>query len=172
MRRFWNNTNSSANQSSFSIEAKHRYKLASKLKLYNRLTIEREDKLGLNILGEELLTAFSYFQYNYEARLSRRLRKGEKIEFFAGVEFKDYDNQGALETLTYVEPTVGLKYEFKAKSSKLTAQVDYRDRRYTEHRNFQILDPSSSPFDPTPFLPFDSSFNYPKLELALHYNFS
>ena len=160
-RRYHDASNAPANQSSVSLRVKHRYRLERKWKLYNEFIVERENRLGLNIFGDELLTSFSYYQYNWETRFAHKIDKYRSVDFFGGIEAKDYDRSNEEQTLSYLEPMLGVEYEQEIGKSKLEVKALYRDRNYTNRITTQLLDPMARLDNPLPFLPFDPDFDYP-----------
>jgi len=131
----------------------------------NELDVNRTQKVGVNVLGNELLQAFSY--YALEDRLSATWDKYKNHESQLYVDFshKRYDNRANVESLTHTQWSIGYKAEqvFKKnkRKRKLSLDISYRNRNYSQWTNTQLLKDSVLESDVNPFLPFDSTFSYP-----------
>ncbi|MEO0404923.1 MAG: hypothetical protein AAF193_08635, partial [Bacteroidota bacterium] len=128
------------------------------------------DRLGVNVLGSELLTPFSFIQGDIGGFIKKERPKSE-FSMEAKFIYKDYDEcvgcglLGETLSLTQREFDVRVEEEFTLKEvdrlkQKLTIGVRFRDRQYKDWINYDVLDPSFDGAGPDPFLPIDSSATY------------
>lgn len=133
--------------------------------------LRSQDRLGLNVLGSELMTPFSFRQASAGFELSKDLTKWYALSTFFDATFKDYDPcvacglENETVSLTQREWELGLNQTITLdrnmkRDEKLEVQVIWRDRKYRDWINYKLLDPNQTAFDEDPFLPFDPNANY------------
>lgn len=134
------------------------------------LRLRMVDRLGINVLGSELLTPFSFSQAEVNGFATRKWKKSE-LTIKAKFIHKDYDEcvgcglLGETLSLTQNEIDVALEEEIILKEidrlkQKLSFSIRFRDRQYKEWINYDVLDPNFDGLGPDPFLPIDSALTY------------
>lgn len=135
------------------------------------LRLRSEDRLGLNVLGSELLTPFSFRQVEGGGGLEKVVSKTYTVQVQTAFTFKDYDEcvgcglNNETVSLTQRQWDVAIKNEFNLQADsrnnpKLGLNVFWIDRRYRDWINYELLDPNRNALDEDPFLPFDSQATY------------
>lgn len=136
------------------------------------LRLRKQDRLGLNVLGSELLTPFSFWQAAGAGYVLWKNPADHTFKLEAAYSYKNYKacdgcgQQGENVALDQHEWSVEAQRVWllgRAHEAKrtLALSVRYRDRQYTDWFNYDLLDNTSDPLAPTPFLPFDSLGTYP-----------
>lgn len=132
--------------------------------------LRRENRLGLNILGDELFTVFSFKQYQANQTLAFKLSKELELEFGGEIYFKDYDplENPHGSSLDQIEHTISTTVNYKPRSKSVkkfvkefSVSFDHREKQYQDWVNYEIVDLMADPTNPTPFYPFDSLYTYP-----------
>ena len=135
-----------------------------------QLRLRRENRLGLNILGDELFTVFSFKQYQINQLLTFKLTKELNLDLGGEFYFKDYDplDNPSGSSLDQIEHTYEATFNYKPKSKKakkflkeIAVSFDHREKQYQDWVNHEIVDLMADSTSPTPFLPFDSLYSYP-----------
>ena len=140
--------------------------MGPKLVYANILRFERNDKLGLNVLGDDLLKSFSYNEFFIETHVRTYYIKNNTTEFELYYLHKSYDNSPADEDLTRGEVNFSFNsvqvLNPKARyEQKLKLDASYRNRKYTNIHNYELLDPDFDGLSEDPFLPEDTDLSYP-----------
>lgn len=142
--------------------------------------VRDEKRLGLNILGDELLTSFSFTQLQADFVLDMEVNDRLEVGMEGEVYRKWYDQRVEGRSLDQTEWTFELAANYTPQRRKkglrdldlvgqqrtekvgeLTAVFSYRQKNFLNYLNFDILDPDAGPLAETPFLPFDSTFAHP-----------
>lgn len=141
--------------------------------------LRESQRLGLNILGDELLTSFSFVQAQIDAGLE--WQASSALQLAAGMEVfsKRYDRRTTGVSLDQNEWSLETGFEWRPSrvqgKSKLelvgrqrkgsgirwSGGYEYRDKQYVNWVNEDVLAPTVVATDTTPFLPFDPSRVYP-----------
>jgi hypothetical protein len=132
--------------------------------------LRSSQRLGLNVLGSELLTPFSFREGALGGSLNVNAAASYSFVTELSYSFKDFDaclgcglNNESV-SLTQREWELGLQHEFildrKERRKKLIISTRWRDRRYFDWLNYDLLDPNRTSADSEPFLPFDPSVEY------------
>lgn len=128
-------------------------------------------RLGVNVLGNELQTPFSFIQY--ELATDFESHHGDRFAtiFSGDIIYKDYDVcvdcglRGEDVSLSQLEFDVSIKEEITLndddkKINQLNLSAGFRDRRYFDWVNYDLLDPRFDGSNELPFLPYDPDLNY------------
>lgn len=133
--------------------------------------IRSQDRLGLNVLGSELLTPFSFRQYEVNGFIGKEKKDKRESVLTASYSYKDYDIcfgcdlQGRDVSLTQGEWDIEFEQMFvtgenAGKDQELELSVRWRNRNYRDWINYELLDPNPDPLAEEPFLAFDPDFVY------------
>lgn len=163
-----------ANRHGVQLRAGRDHNLASGLTGRMDVRLREEQRLGLNILGDELLTSFSFLQTQCDLGLGWQVN--EALQLDAGVEVyrKDYDDRTTGESLDHLDRSIETGFVWipsrsergtrglelvgrkrKRSGIRWSGGYEYRDKRYDDRINTDLLNPDAGPLDPTPFLPYD-----------------
>lgn len=115
------------------------------------LRLRKQDRLGLNVLGSELLTPFSFWQAAGTGYVLRKNPADHTFKLEAAYSFKDYQacddcgQQGENVALDQHEWSIEAQRVWllgRAHEAKrtLVLSVRYRDRQYTDWFNYDLLD--------------------------------
>lgn len=145
-------------------------KLAKSISSETQFRLRRENRLGLNILGDELFTVFSFRQYQANQLVSFKLSKELTLDIGGEIYYKDYDpllNEFG-SSLDQTEHSYEATFTYKPRNKEakkylkeLSLSFDHREKQYHDWVNYEIVDLMADSTNPTPFLPFDSLTNYP-----------
>lgn len=133
--------------------------------------VRSQDRLGLNVLGSELQTPFSFRQYELEGYVAKVKKDKRESVLTASYSYKDYDIcfgcdlQNRDVSLTQGEWDIELEQmwvtgENAGKNQELELTIRWRSRNYREWTNYELLDPNRDPLAEDPFLPFDPDIIY------------
>lgn len=138
------------------------------------LRLRLQDRLGLNVLGSELLTPFSFRQVQPSAYLKYEWEKGHETQMELIYSYKDYDQcdscglRGESVSLTQREFELRVEQEFEINqgpaNQKLKFTARFRDRYYYDWLNYDILATEPDPITGEPFIPFDPNGDYESRE--------
>lgn len=144
--------------------------LAKSIESETQFRLRRENRLGLNILGDELFTVFSFKQYQANQIVTFKLSKELALEVGGEIYYKDYDpllNEFG-SSLDQIEHSYEATFTYKPRKKEakkylkaLSLSFDHREKQYQDWVNYEIVDLMADSTNPTPFLPFDSLTNYP-----------
>lgn len=174
------NTLTAANRRSLEGRITREHALNDRIEGAIGIRLRDETRLGINILGNELLTSFSFFQAQLEADLNARVRSDMELELSWELFRKWYDQRATGESLDQTEWSIELGWSWEPERrvkglrdldlvgqkrtdplGELTADFQHRQKNYANWLNLDILDESRDPLLPTPFMPFDSTFAHP-----------
>ena len=138
--------------------------------------LRQERRLGLNILGDELLTSFSFLQAQFDLGLEWRPSRAWTWSLGGTTFSKDHQDRLTGVSLDQDERSVSAEVEWrpgrtnrgtrgldmvgaKRKSSNIrwSSAFEYRDKPYRNWVNEDLLAEVVLPTDTTPFLPFDTA---------------
>ncbi len=138
--------------------------------------LRQERRLGLNILGNELLTSFSFFQAQLGMDLEWRSHPAWTWGVGGEAFSKDYQDRVTGVSLDQQEWSVEAEVEWNpgkvnrgtrgldvvgakrsASDVRWSASYEYRDKPYRNWVNEDLLADVVLPTDTTPFLPFDTA---------------
>ena len=173
-------TLSSANRRSIDLRVGREQTLNRQMTASAEARLRDEKRLGINILGDELLTSFSFTQAQLEGALEVEARDNLALDLEVEVFRKWFDQRVTGVSLDQTEWSISLESSWVPKrrrrgllnldlvgekrideSGELTTELSYRQKNYANWVNFDILDPARDPLAPTPFLPFDSLYAHP-----------
>lgn len=128
-------------------------------------------RLGVNVLGNELQTPFSFRQYELASKLEVRHSKRLSSIFAGAVTYKDYDEcvdcglRGEDVSLSQLEFDLAFEEEIslnddEKKINQLNLSARFRDRRYFDWVTYDLLDPRFDGSNDEPFLAYDPNINY------------
>ncbi len=165
-----------ANRTGLQIRGQRVHHLGSELNLIAEGRLRQERRLGTNILGNELLTAFSFFQAQANLELEWRPHPGLICRGGGEAYLKDYQSrmtgvsldqdERSFETEVAWNPNkvnrdgqelvMGGVRRFASKI-QWSASYEFRDKPYRDWVNQDLLAEVVLPTDTTPFLPFDTT---------------
>lgn len=136
-----------------------------------QLRLRNQQRLGINVLGDELLTPFSFRQLAGSGYLKRQSEAKHTLRLEANLSYKRYDacpSCGRLNedvSLSQFEWSVEVEREWelarrKGDAQSITWEVSFRDRDYSDWFNYELLHPNPAQDAIDPFLPFDSLASY------------
>lgn len=174
MRRYGQQRDADRTGLQLRVERVHR--LGDDVDLIAAGRLRQERRLGLNILGNELLTSFSFFQAQADIRLEWRPHPAWTWSVGGEAFSKDYQDrvtgvsldqdEKSVETEVVWNPgkvnrgTRGLEMvgaKRAASNIRWSASYEYRDKPYRNWVNEDLLADVVLPMDTTPFLPFDTA---------------
>jgi hypothetical protein len=154
--------------------------------LNNRMTAELEGRLrdekrlGINILGDELLTSFSFTQAQLAGQMEMEVKDDLALILDAELYRKWYAERVTGVSLDQTEWSINLETQYVPRRRKrglrnldlvgekrteevgeFSLDLGYRQKNYANWLNEDILDPNRDPLAPTPFLPYDSLYSHP-----------
>jgi hypothetical protein len=169
-----------ANRRSLEFRATREQRLSDEAEAYVSLRLRDETRLGLNILGDELLTSFSFFQAQGDLGLEFQARDnvGVACEFEASRKWFDAQATGkSLDQTEWMLEVAGNWVPYRRKTGlrnldlvgqkrteslgELSAFLMYRQKDYLYMVNYDVLAAIRDPLAPDPFMPFDPAFSYP-----------
>lgn len=169
-----------ADRKSIELRATREQKLSEHLGAYASLRLRDETRLGLNILGDELLTSFSFFQLQGDLGMELEARDNLDIAFEAELFRKWFDARPTGESLDQTEWMAELSGDWIPQRRKkglrdldlvgakrtetlgeVSASLMYRQKDYQNWTNYDVLAAIRDPLAPDPFMPFDPTFDYP-----------
>jgi hypothetical protein len=134
------------------------------------LRLRSSSRLGLNVLGSELLTPFSFRQVELGSSLIFKISPVYNLQTQISYTFKDYDKcincgiNNESVSLTQRQFDIGVIHEFladkKKRRKKFVVSTLWQDRSYSDWINYELLDPNRGPNDAEPFLPFNPNVEY------------
>lgn len=184
-----------ADRRSLQFRATREQQLSESAEAYASLRLRDETRLGLNILGDELLTSFSFFQLQGDLGMEVEARDNLDVAFEVEVFRKWFDARTTGESLDQTEWMVELSGDWVPKRrrtglrdldlvgqkrtealGKLSTSLSYRQKDYLNWINYDVLAAIRDPLAPDPFMPFDPTFAYPLrrwvyTNVALKYDF-
>lgn len=144
------------------------------LKASGRLRQER--RLGLNILGDELLTSFSFLQAQVDVELEWRPTRSWTWSLAGSAFTKDYQDRLTGVSLDQDERSAGVQFQWRpgrtqrgtrgldmVGAKRTTSNIrwsgayEFRDKPYRNWVNEELLAEEVLPTDTTPFLAFDTA---------------
>lgn len=151
------------------------------------LRIRSQNRLGINVLGDELLTPFTFRQLEAGSYLKRKYKGGHSTELRAVYSYKDYDPCVRCGLLGEDLSLTKREWEFIASqvfitgknagiNQSLALELQWRDRQYFEVTNYDLLLPDPDPLTESPFYAYDPDMTYPLrhwryLTLKAYYEF-
>lgn len=149
LRRY--NTYENANQSSHMLKSYFRHTFSKNVwgTLYARY--QRDDRIGTNVLGDELILDFAFHQYYVRSYVNIRTSKKNRLNLEASYRYRDFDPVEVRRSFSYGETRLRIKnyYKFSLGSVKnrLEASVEWKDRPYFERlsRTSEGVKTSSNP---------------------------
>jgi hypothetical protein len=128
-------------------------------------------RLGVNVLGSELQTPFSFLQYELSSEFVSRHSKRFSSTFAGEMTYKDYDVcvdcglRGEDVSLSQLEFDLSIKEEIELsdddkKTNQLNLSARFRDRRYFDWVAYDLIDPRFDGSSDEPFLAYDPDLNY------------
>lgn len=134
------------------------------------LRIRSSERLGLNVLGSELLTPFTFRQIEFGSSLFFKVSNSYNIETQFSYTYKDYEKclgcgpNNESVSLTQSQLDLVIAHEFlvnkKRRREKFVVSSAWIDRQYFDWINYKLLDPNRTLNDPEPFLPFNNNVEY------------
>jgi len=146
----------SADQKKFYASLKHDFDFKDKWTLASKVIVDRAQKLGLNVLGDELLTSFSHTDIAIASGVTYSPSPKSSTSLDISYLNKNYVAQSNLPSLTSTSVKIKLETEQTVIGPGLfhvfTFGTSFRDRNYSETLVTDVLDPNADPNSPTPFL--------------------
>ncbi|MCH2197278.1 MAG: hypothetical protein MK081_00725 [Flavobacteriales bacterium] len=167
--RYQNTTQANATEAYSKLSYDHKPKTGLRKGAHVRL--RTQDRLGLNVLGSELLTPFSFNQVDGGAYVERQKTRGNSSKLEVTYSYKNYEicfgcdlNKQDV-SLTQREWGAKFRQEIKTgviakRTQKIGIEVHARDRRYFDWINYELLQEDPDPLAPDPFFPFDPNITY------------
>lgn len=134
LRRY--DTYENANQSSHMLKAYYRHKFSDKVRgmLYTRY--QREDRIGTNVLGDELVLDFAFHQYYLRSYVEVKTSKKNRLNLEASYRYRDFDPVEERRSFSYGETRLRLldyyKYSLGSVKNTLRTSVEWKDRPYVD----------------------------------------
>lgn len=169
-----------ANRRSLDFRAGRDQVLNDKMEVSLEGRLRDEKRLGINILGDELLTSFSFRQAQISGAIEMEVKDDLALDLEVEAYRKWYEQRVTGVSLDQTEWSINLETQWVPKRRKkglrnldlvgekrteevgeFTLDLGYRQKNYANWLNEDILDPDRDPLAPTPFLPFDPLFNHP-----------
>lgn len=173
-------TLSAANRRSLDFRAGRKQTLNSRMAAALEGRLRNEKRLGINILGDELLTSFSFTQAQLAGEMEMEVRDDLALNIQVEAYRKWYEERVTGVSLDQTEWSINLGSQWvplrrkkglrnldlvgekrTEEMGEFTLDLEYRQKNYANWLNLEILDPERNPLAPTPFLPFDPLYNHP-----------
>ena len=134
LRRYNNYEN--ANQSSHMIKTYFRHTFSDKVRgtLYARY--QREDRIGTNVLGDELVLDFAFHQYYLRSYVDIKTSKKNRLNLEASYRYRNFDPVEERRSFSYGESRLRVldyfRYSIGDIKNTLRTSVEWKDRPYNE----------------------------------------
>ncbi len=149
--RYYSDYNS-ANQSDIDIELKYDYEVNRKFELGAEVWGSKSNRIGTNVLGDELTKNFAYNEIGMEGFLEAKLWDKAEGTLEMGWRYRNFRNEPGVESLTYTESAVSIdiKQEFGNKDLEqyLGLQIEYKNKPYRERTANDSFGYSGDPMYP------------------------
>ena len=169
-----------ANRRSFDFRGGREQQLNARMTGELEGRLRNEKRLGVNILGDELLTSFSFTQAQLAANMAIEVRDNLALDLDVEAYRKWYEQRVTGVSLDQTEWSINLETQWvpmrrtrglrnldlvgerrTEEAGEFTLDLGFRQKNYANWLNEDILDPVRDPLAPTPFLPFDPLYNHP-----------
>lgn len=123
-----------------------------------------DERLGLNVLGDELQMGFTFNQWEGLVQIERSVAATRSWRWQAEWGKKDYLETGHAESLDQTEWSTqweGTWGSSDGPHGRLRSAVEWREKQYHNWLSDEELALNPDPLAPTPFLPFDPTADYP-----------
>ena len=134
LRRYENYKN--ANQSSHMLKSYFRHTFSKKINgtIYGRY--QREDRIGTNVLGDELVLDFAFHQYYLRSYFNIKVNKKNRLNLEASYRYRDFDPVEERRSFSYGESRLRIldyhKYRIGNLANTFRTSVEWKDRPYIE----------------------------------------
>jgi len=150
LRRY--NTFGNANQADLQVEIKYDYDMNNRIDMGGELWGSKSNRMGTNVLGEELTRTFAYREIGSTGYFESDLWNRAVAEIELGWRYRKYKSDPGMESLTYSETGISLDLEQEFGSADaeqfVSLEFEFEDKPYRERTSNDSTGYSGDPIYP------------------------